>query len=204
MSQEYNSILLTQTELTENRLPLLIDVVNRLFDSLQPNYKEMKKYVNDFIEELNDTNHRRSQFNITQLNLYDGLVEQIRREMCSLLRYNFENNLHDIGKFFRDLLVKYKIEYLLLDYNSQFQGDYLLSVIIDKNTKLCDDEMYDEDNPDGKFMVKDLDILISDECYKYFNICLSDSKFAGLGCWMDIKFLGSIKITPLTFDSTEL
>ena len=177
----------------------------------------MKDYIYKFINDLYESFKKRSNYNKSQINLYDGLLEHMRRDIVSELRYIFHDNGDDVSeRFFQEIFVKYKIEHLLIEYNnilsqgkcpSCFHSNspvkYLLSVHIDENTELCDEEMCDEEMCDERFMLKFIEIQICDECYNYFDMCLSDFKF-DLSEWMHINHLGWIKITPLTFNSTEI
>ena len=184
----------------------------------------MKDYIYKFINDLYESFKKRSNYNKSLMNLYDGLLELMLRDIGSELRYIFHDNGDDVSeRFFQKIFAKYKIEHLLIGYNnilsqgkcpSCFHSNspvkYLLSVNFDDEelNDDSDDEELSEDFDVKELMDRVIEIKVCEECYNYFYFCIFyfcifDFEF-DLSEWMHINHLGWIKITPLTFNSTEI
>ena len=86
-------------------------------------------------------------------------------------------------------------------YHLNLPVKYLLSVNFDDGEFIddSDNEELSEDFNVKELMDGVIEIKVCEECHNYFYFCIFD-----LSEWMHLNHLGWIKITPLTFDSTEI
>ena len=187
----------------------LKDIIDNLFEYMKTDNKGMENSVYHFIDDLYESLERISEYSDFQINLFYIILEHMRREICSGLRYNkFESDDNLIpNSSFEEMFVRYKIKHLVIElidilsdgkygylrcYHSNLPVKYLLSVNFD-------DEELSEDFNVKELMDGVIEIKVCEECHSYFYFCIFD-----LSEWMHLNHLGWIKITPLTFNSTEI
>ena len=202
----------SKMKIIKMKLDNLKDIIDNLFEYMKTDNKGMENSVYHFINDLYESLERISEYSDFQINLVYIILEHMRREISSGLRYNkFESDGNLIpNSYFEEMFVRYKIKHLVIElidilsdgkygylrcYHSNLPVKYLLSVNFD------DKELSEELSED--FNVKELmdgviEIKVC-ECHSYFYFCIFD-----LSKWMHLNHLGWIKITPLTFNSTEI
>ena len=232
------------------KLDALENEIDELFEYMKTDNKGMENSVYHFIDDLYESLERISEYSDDfQINFYYSILEHMRREISSELRYiKFDSDDNSIpNSFFQEMFVRYKIEHLVIElidilsdgeygylrcYHSNLPVKYLLSVNFDDeelSVNFDDEELSDDsddeelsddsddeelsDDSDDEELSDDFDveelmdgvieIEVCEECYNYFYFCIFDFEF-DLSEWMHINHLGRMKITPLTFNSTEM
>ena len=201
-------------KLSKMKLNSLKENIDELFEYMKTDNKGMENLVYHFIDDLYESLERMSEYSDFQNNLFFIILELMRREISSILRYESGDSLISYI-YFEELFVRYKIIHLVIElidiisagkygylrcYHSNLPVEYLLSVNFDDEE--LSDELSDELSEDvnlQELMDGVIEIKVCEECNRYFYFCISDHSK-----WMHLKYLGGIKITPLTFNTTEI
>ena len=195
------------------KLDCLKDIIDDLFEYMKTDAKGMENLVYHFIDDLYESLDRMSEYSDFRNNLFYIILELMRREISSELGYSkFESDGNSISNsYFEEMFVRYKIEHLVIElidilsdgkygylrcYHSNLPVEYLLSV--DFDDKELSEELSEDVNV-KELMDGVIEIKVCEECHRYFNFFIFD-----LSKWMHLKHLGWMKITPLTFNSTEI
>ena len=202
------------SKIIRKKLYALETKIDELFEYMKTDDKGMENLVYHFIDDLYESLERMSEYSDLKINLFYIILEHMRREISSELRYiKFESDDNSIpNNFFQEIFVRYKIKHLVIElidilsdgkygylrcYHSNLPVEYLLSVNFDDGELIDDNEELSEDFNVKELMDGVIEIKVCEECHNYFYIF-------DLSEWMHLNYLGWIKITPLTFDSTEI
>ena len=195
----------SKIKIIKMKLDALENEIDELFEYMKTDNKGMENSVYHFIDDLYESLERMSEYSDLKI-----ILEHMQREISSELRYiKFESDDNSIpNSFFQEMFVRYKIKHLVIElidilsdgkygylrcYHSNLPVEYLLSVNFD------DGELIDDSDNVKELMDGVIEIKVCEECHNYFYFCIFD-----LSEWMHLNHLGWIKITPLTFDSTEI
>ena len=114
-AEEESRESLTQSQLSKRVLRKLDFLFYELFDYLEMCKNKMENDAYGFLKQLKETYKYRGQYNEEQINLYDRLIEKIRRVISSELRYVYMHEDYIIpAKFFQDAFDEYRNEYAII------------------------------------------------------------------------------------------
>ena len=120
--EEENVVDLNQSELSTRVLCRLNYIFSELFDYLRVyQYNEdyeMENGAFGLLAQLKRAHWHRDQLNEDVLDVFDELIERMRRDLSGNLGYMYQTGVYDIPvEHFKELLKEYRDKYLLLGIN---------------------------------------------------------------------------------------